>query len=535
LSFLQGIFSRVKGWFAEIWEKTEKRDRTRFLVISGIAVTLIIAAMVMLNNSRYTKLAGASPNQMFAATSALSEGGVRYRTSGEDILVHRNDHGDALAILGQTASNNADITFNLEIYAEATGLTATESDRRAYSAYQIQDNLKRVLEGMPMIDTAAVMIKNPSRQQNLFITEIEPTTAAVTLWRNAELSPDMVDAIVNLVHNASGAALNSITITDQYAVHLNKPQDENDITGVLERNLAYKQRIEKDYATAVNRQLGLLYGAGNYYVNVFADIDFDVYTSEEVTFTPVVGNDEGIPRSTQESSEFARGLNMPGGFPGTDENGLGMDADEYAEVLEEMRSEYRRNQIITNFEINQLNEFLSRTPGQIKNLTVSVSINSDGLEEVDRNPSAVEDLVRASVGLSAADASRNVVVEYLRMPGVREASEQYDKWMAAQQRDKLMELIRTLVLYLVIGLCFLLLIYRTFELLKPKPLELGEELFAGDAEDYADMLEAAQGNMELEVTKTPTRERIEEFIDSNPEAVASMLRNWLLGEESRGW
>jgi flagellar M-ring protein FliF len=531
LSFLQGIFSRIKGWFAGIWEKTEKRDRTRFLVISGVALTLIIAAMVMLNNSRYTELvASADRAQMRAATAALSEGGVRFRPSGNSLLVHRNDHSNALSLLAVTTDTSIDL--DLTIYGQATGLTSTDADRKAFSAFQIADNLKRILEGMPIIDTAVITIKMPERR-SFFAGEEQLVSVSVFLRRNGEIDPDMVEAIESLVGNATGALPENISIMDQHGTHLNKRRDV-DIIHTLGENYAHKLKVEQHLASAARRQLDLLFGQENNIVTVSADIDFDVRSSERVTFTPVVG-DEGIPRSTQTSSEFARGLNNFGGFPGTDENGLGMDADEYAEVLDDMRSEYRKNQETINYEINQLNEFLSETPGRLSNVRVSVAINSDGLEPADQNPAAVRELVRASVGLSAADARNDVVVEYLPMIGNRQDNERYEQWRQAQQREEFFELIRALVLYLLIGLCFIILIVKTFNLLKPKPLETMEELFAGDGGDYADMLEAAESGMELEVTKTPTRERVEEFIDSNPEAVASMLRNWLQDEESRGW
>jgi flagellar M-ring protein FliF len=527
LSFLQGIFSRIKGWFAEIWEKTEKRDRTRFLVISGVALTLIIAAMVMLSNSRYTELvASATPAQMRAATAALSDGGVRYRTSGGTLFVHRGDYGNGAAILAQTT--DAGIDFDLNIYAHATGITGTEADRRAYSVFQAQDDLKRTLEAMPMIDTAAVIIKAPARRSGFF-DEVEPVTVSVILLLNSEMDRARVDTIESLVSRASGADPENIAISDQFANLLNRRFD--DVYSALDGNYAHKQRVEQDLAAGIRRLMDPLFGARNYTVGVFADIDFDDYSSERVTFTPVV-DDEGIPRSTMTIHEFARGANLPGGFPGTDENGIGMDADEYVEIIDQMASEYSKRQENINYEINQLNEFLSVTPGKFNGLTVSVNINSDGLDE--QNPADVQALVGASVGLTG-QATGNVVVRYLPMFGVREEDAIAERLRADQQREAFMELIRILVLYLIIGLCLVMLIIKTFNLLKPKPLEPMEGLFAGEAEDYADMLEAAQSSLELEVTKTPTRERVEEFIDSHPEAVASMLRNWLQDEEGRGW
>jgi flagellar biosynthesis/type III secretory pathway M-ring protein FliF/YscJ len=41
-------------------------------------------------------------------------------------------------------------------------------------------------------------------------------------------------------------------------------------------------------------------------------------------------------------------------------------------------------------------------------------------------------------------------------------------------------------------------------------------------------------NDPIKITKSHTRERVEEFIDKNPDAVASLLRAWLSEEPSKG-
>lgn len=532
MNFLQGIFSRIKSWFAEIWEHTEKRDRTRFLVISGIAVGLIIAAMVMLNNGRYEPLiSDATTSQMSSAATALSGGDVRYKTSGNSIMVHKNDIIEARSLIAVAAATNVD--FDYDLYEKATGITSTADDRRAYNRYQIEANLKITLEAMPSIDTATVIIREPPGR-SFFANEEQPITAAVTLFLNSEVDRRMVETIESIVSRASGAKTDDITIQDQYANYLNRRYDD-DIQYALVNNYNYQKRVETDLGRSVGMMLDRLYGPGNSIVAVSADINFDERSSESVEFIPVV-DDEGVMRSITTTTEFARGTNMPQGFPGTDENGLGLDADEYAEVLEQAASEYRKAHEVINYEISQINEYLKETPGKLNGLTVSVTINADELEESDQNTAVIQGLVAASVGLRPEDYNGNVVVSYMPLLGNRIDAEELERLRAEEQRERLMELIRLLVLYLVIGLCIIVLILRTFIFLKPKALEMPEELFAGELGlDYDDLLAAEQANQELEVTKTPSRERVEEFIDANPEAVASMLRNWLQDEPTRGW
>ncbi|MDR0293406.1 MAG: hypothetical protein LBH95_04555, partial [Oscillospiraceae bacterium] len=216
----------------------------------------------------------------------------------------------------------------------------------------------------------------------------------------------------------------------------------------------------------------------------------------------------------------------------TDENGIG---DEYPEVDESMVSEYKKTQETINYEINQLNETIKRAPYRLRGITASVLINTNGLGDTDQNAAEVQALVGGALGLQPSAYNGNVVVSYLPMRGIERDKATQLEWEETKKREEMYALIQTLVLYGIIGICVILLILRTFAFLKPKPMEIPADILAGDVDDYEDLLEAAAANMELEVIKTPSRERIEEFVDSNPEAVASMLRSWLQEDDDRSW
>jgi flagellar M-ring protein FliF len=534
LEFLQGIFSRVRSWFAGIWEKTERRDRTRFIVISLIAVVLLAASLIVLNNGRYEDLVTpANPSEMNSVTGVLNAHGISHRAPGGTIQVNRNDFSAARAAI--IAESTISLETDWSIYALGTGLTATAADRRVYERINLQNELKRTLEALPMINIASVFITTPENRGAIFRDEIIEPTAGVMLWLNSDLSDMQVSNIEMIVASAvPGLTPENVRVTDSLLRPLNRRPDGS-LGSTVEDQYEHQKRVERDLSRASSRVLELLYGPRNINVEVNATLDFDDYTSDSITFTPVVGDDEGIPRSMLIVNEHARGSNLPGGFPGTDENGLGMDMDMYPEVLEQMASVWERSSETINYEINQVNETLRRAQGQVTDLTISVIINSDGLEPTDVNTEAVRRLVGASAGLAPAEYATRVVVEYMPMRGVRLEDEALQDILNRQDRNALYELIQTLVLFGVIGLALVLLIWRTFAFLKPQVIEIPSDIIAGDAGEYSDLLEAAASTTELEITKTPTRERIEEFIESNPEAVAHMLRAWLQEEEENRW
>jgi flagellar M-ring protein FliF len=533
MSFLQNIFSRIKGWFSGIWEKTEKRDRTRFLVISAIALVLIIGATVMLNNNRFTELL-VSENQMSlrAASVALNDEGIRNRIQGNAIIVNKNDELDARVAL-QFNQNNLDINdLDFSIYEAATGITSTESDRRMARKHQKQAELKRAFETLPVVNRATIMIEQPIGGGSIF-DPTPPDTVSVVLHLNAEIDRNQIEAFEKVVVNATGIAPEHITLVDQNVRHLNKIDDVDNLPGgPMYRNYEFQQLFQRDLAHLLSQPLHLLYGTGNYNVSVNAHFDFDSVSSESVLFSPVVGDDEGIARSISEMTEYARGLGVQGGQPGTDENGLG---DVYAEVDDQMWNEYSRTETIINNEITEIRTRILRAPYKLTDLRASVTINSDNLEDDDQNTAAVQSLIGAAIGYDSSQF-RDVVVNYLPLYGLRAIAEAEARMLEEKQREEMYALIQTLVLYGIVGICVVILVLRAFVLLRPKPVEImAEPLMAGDVADYSGLLDAAEAGLELEVTKTPTRERIEEFIDSNPDAVANMLRNWLQDEDDAKW
>jgi flagellar M-ring protein FliF len=298
----------------------------------------------------------------------------------------------------------------------------------------------------------------------------------------------------------------------------------------------YVKMLEDDFERVILGFLTPIFGRGNVTAAVRARVNFDRISTRQREHTPSVDED-GMRLSLQTILENARGLANYGGLVGTDPNGLG---DEYAEVDDLLWNEYSKETETVNWIVNELLSTIEREPALLEQLSASISINADSLDEdMPQNVSAIQQLIAGALSggldLLPAQFINRIVVQYHPYKEIRDTEAQRTAFDDLQRRERMYELIQTLVLYGIIGICMLLIILRTFALLKPKVVEIPAEAFGGDMPDYSDMLEAASASMELEVTKTPSRERVEEFIEANPEAVASMLRTWLQDEEDSRW
>ncbi|MDR1668633.1 MAG: hypothetical protein LBR76_01580 [Oscillospiraceae bacterium] len=531
MDFLKNIFTRIRNWITGIWEKTERRDRMRFLVISVIALTLIIAAFVMLGSGSYVELStNMDAEAIAAAQSVLDENAIGYRMDGEKLLVHKDDQTEAVSVL--TLSGRLPYEPNYSIYQMGSGLSGTEDDRNMYANLMKEDQIRQTLERFDFVESAAVILNTANNTNAIFISEMEISTASVQLLLSeTELERSQIDAMVDHVATAAGIEPENVTITDQTGRKLNKLaiSDESDL---LQRRDSYKKQFEGDLAYSLSRLLDPIFGSENVSITPNAVFNYDETTIQKTEFAPVVDED-GIARSVQTLVEDAIGNAPYGGEPGTDEDGLGED---YAEV-DDMVSEYHQTQETINYEINQTLTEIRPEMGALENIMLSAAINSNVITEDEQNTEAIMMLIGAAAGIPPEEQESRIAVQYHPFRGLVQEEQDRAEYEAWLRRQELFELIKLLALYLIIGVCVIILIWRTFAFLKPKPVEVPEEepFMLGDMEDYGELLEAAEANQELEVTKTPSRERVEQFVESNPEAVASMLRTWLQDEGERGW
>lgn len=534
MDFLKNIFTRIKNWLTGIWEKTEKRDRMRFLVISLVALTLIIAAFVMLGSGNYIELSpninsSESAEAMAAARTVLDESEIGYRISGGKLLVHRNDHPSAISAL--TLSGSLPFEPDYSIYQLGSGLSSTSDDSSRFYNLMLQDEIQTTLERIAFVDSAAVILNIADNDGAFFASEIKISTAAVNLNLNAEIERNQVDTLVAHVAHAAGIDPENVTISDQDGRKLNKlaVSDEMDIQ---QKRLEYKRQFEKDLADNIMTLLAPIFDTKHITLTANATFNYDETRITETIFGPVVDED-GIARSVQTLVEDAIGNTPYGGEPGTDPNGLGED---YAEV-EDVVNEYHQTQETINYEINETLREILPEMGSLEDLTFALAIDSNFIPEEEQNTEAITLLVGSGAGIPQEEQDTHITVQYQAFRGLEEEEQRRLDYEARLRQQRLFDLIKLLALYIIIGLCVIILIWRTFAFLKPKPVEVPEEepFSLGDVGDYSELLEAAEANKELEVTKTPSRERVEQFVESNPEAVASMIRTWLQDEGERGW
>ena len=539
---MKELFGKVREKLTGWWERTEKKDRARFFLITGVCLVVIIVAVVMLSRTQYAVLVrDMDPGEAGEVMTLLESLGVKVKTEGSGTILVPEDQVDRLR-MDLAAQGYPKSGYTYATLAKGAGFGATDAEKRIYERLDLQERLSTTLcrFAPDIVLDARVEIAEQNMSTAILRNDVMPTTASVVLTLASNLSDDQIAAVENLVAaSVPGLKPENVYITDQTLRRLNHVPLTN-LAGVstdYEKTAA----VRDDLVRSVQQLLIPIFGADNVKVSGRVVLDFDERSTESVTFSPVV-DDQGIDISLRTITEKARGS--------TDAGNVGIDANGAAPIYPETTgglSDYTNITQEINREVNETRENVTQARGKITDLSFAIAVNSDNLSAENSSAGAVRNLVAAAVGLSPDEYDR-ISVEFTKFDGVAAPQAMQQAAADARGAEQWINLAKTLGLYLLIAVCVLLIAGRFFKLFAKKP-EKDEELEAAamdvldkaeteDVEDdaeYGNLVKLATepGGEEITVTKSDSRQRVEDFIDKNPDAVANLLRNWLSEETAK--
>lgn len=525
LNYLRRFWQIIK----EFWQKTERKDRMRFLVISSVALIGVIVAVVMLTRTNYVVLYPELDDaQIGEITGLLTAAGVRSKVEGNTILVPEGKTDIRFSLAQQGYPK---VGYSHGYLTNISGFGTSEYEKRLYTLIDKQESIRADLLTSPQIREAQVIISVPENTNILLKTEKIPITASVKLVLNEALTQEQVSGIAAMVASSYPDLLpENVVVTDQNMRTLNykSPTDIDLYAEYQEIEAQAKVQLEQ----ALNAIFIPMFGANRVRLQVFVDLNFDNHTIEKDTYDPVV-DDEGIARSIQEITEKAVGSTV-GGQTGEDENGGDVPLyDETGTTGDTWESVSRT----VNNEINRTVERIEKEKGARVNIKAAIVVDSNELSKDLNNEKTIKELAAGILGLSKSEVD-NVTVSISPLEGLKAEQEAYQEYLKQIQRDKLFELIKTLALYVVLLVCMILIIWRVFKLFNKGPseeelLELQRAAEMEDLDEYADLVKLASATSDLEEAKTPERMKIEDFVERNPDMVANLLRNWISEETPR--
>lgn len=529
---MQAILNYIRRFWQiikEFWQKTERKDRMRFIVISSVALIGVIVATVMLTRTNYVVLyAELDDAQIGEITGLLTTAGVRSKVEGNTILVPegKTDIRFSLAVQGYPK-----VGYAHGYLAKITGFGTSEYEKRLYTLIDKQESIRADLLTSPQIRDAQVLISVPEDNNVLLKTEKIPITASVKLVLNEALTQEQVNGITAMVASSYPDLLpENVVVTDQNMRTLNyKSPSEVDLYATHQE---IEQQAKLQFEQALNAIFVPMFGANRVRLQVFVDLNWDDHTIERETYDPVV-DDEGIVRSIQEITEKAVG-GYVGGQTGEDENGGDVPLyDETGATGDTWESVSRT----VNNEIDRTVERIEKEKGARVTVRASIVVDANELSKDLNNTKQIQELAAGILGLSKSEVD-NVTVSIAPLEGLKADELAYQEYLKKVQTDELFAFILAIVPYVVLLVCLILIIWRVFKLFHKGPseeelLELQRAAELEDLDEYADLVKLASAAGDLEEAKTPERMKIEDFVERSPEMVANLLRNWISEEAPR--
>jgi flagellar M-ring protein FliF len=390
-----------------VWSALDSRKRL-FVALATAAV--FVAVMMLAKNTASRDMSllfgGLDPTAAGEVVKSLDQTGAIYEIRGTSIYVE-NSQRDALrmTLAGEGLPASGSQGYELLDGLSGFGTTSQMFDAAYWRAKE--GELARTILASPLIRTARVHISTPSTRS--FQRDQKPTAAVNITTNGRALSARHVKALQYLVGAAvQGLDPSSVAIIDGNSGLISDTAGIGGIAGGDERAEELRVRAERLLAAHV--------GAQNAVVEVSIETVTETEHITERTFDPSarVAISTDVSETTAKSqdsggSNVTVASNLPAGAAA---GGSGTSNNENSE-----------SRALTNYEVNETQRQLTRTPGDVRRLTVAVlindivSIDANGVQTTtQRTPeelASLQALVSSAVGF---DASRGDEITLRSMP-----------------------------------------------------------------------------------------------------------------------
>ena len=530
---LRAIIDKIIQW----WKKFTVKQKTLIGSIAAlVVVALVILAVVVTRPTNITLRVCENATEASAVVDLLEGENIWYETSsdGLTISVHQKDEAKAHILLGSNSISSdgysLDDVFN-------GSFSTTEADKSKKYQLYLEQKIADELCTIESIDDAKVELSIPDNDGTI-LSQQEDTYASVLLTLNTELTEDEAVGIAKYVATAVGDdTTENILVLDSTSNLLYSGADSASSSSgnYSASQMAIKQKAESDVKSQVSDVMLGSTVYDNVEVGLNLSMDFSEKEVVDTEYSVADGNTQGYLDSETTYSEETQGGYS--GVPGTDSNDettYVIDTDDYTySTIEESTKDYLPNSKVTKtkttgtVEIEEssmavvattyvvYDEASMKASGQLADTTFDefVAANSDKVQvEVDEE---YYTLLSNATGIP---------VESISVMAYEVPFFQYDT-SSASITDYLQFIIAAIIL-IMLGFVIFRSTRSAAEETELEP-ELSVEglLESTKDEEGIDSIEYQEGS--------ETKRMIENFIDQNPVAAASLLRNWI--EEGEEW
>lgn len=520
----------------EWWNKFTPKQKTIIVcIIAGIALAIGILSYV-LTRPQYEKiLTCETSKEASEVTTLLDNNSITYITSSDTLTISvlKDQVSQANLVLGANdiVTDTYESGYSFDNVTNG-GFSTTEADKQKKLVYWKQTKMEKDLETNPVIKKAHVSLTVPEDDGTLISNSID-SSAAVVLELEGELTSDAANALAHFIAAALGnQSTDHITMIDSLGNLLFSGEIQSSQSGTASTQFAAKQEAEN---LIKNEVKSVLIGTNLYdNIEVASNLSLDFSETEKVQhdYTPAQDQTQGVLASEDiYNSESTGGV---AGEPGTDSNAndttyvFQNDANSSQTVSEESRK-YLPNETVTTQKIpaglikysessisvtakkhHIYNEEDVKAQGLLTDITWDEFKAANGEQKKMDVDEDMFNIVHTATGIDTA----NITIVAYEVPLFIDAE---------GSKIKATDILMVLAIVAILGLLAYVVI-RSMQSKKeveeaPEELSVESMLQSMPQEELEDI--------ELS-DKSEARKLIEKFVDENPEAVANLLRNWLM-------
>lgn len=526
--------NQMSTQLTEKWTGLEKSQKTKVIAIALIAVAILTVSLVLFSRPKMVVLMkNLESKQASQATDILDEKSIYYqlKDDGNTILVESKDADKAKLIMAR--ENIPKGRFNFEDALSNT-MSTTESEKQVKIHKAKENEIAITLESIESVERAEVNLVIPN-EDNSFLESKQKATAGVILELSSPITSKQINGIANFVAmSVKNLEVQDINIIDTQGNNL-YIGEQAELEGAYSNQQEQKIFAEQDLKNKVAELMSKRYDDVRVSPNLVFNYDQYVETKEKYE-SPIPDSNKGIVTDEKIFDASSTGGQV-GEEPGQVPNGGdiptyaigGAEGGESKSSSKESRYAVDKTISNTTKEVGKIDLKASSVAVHVfrnkvykqrdvqSNLPPTETWEQFKESNKEQLPLPVDEMLIDSI--QKATGLQNVAIQSFENP-VFEDQEAF--------KMSMQDYIPYLLLLAFLGL----LGFGIYKFTSPKEVvELDPEL------SVEEMLQSAKSLQEPTLDSIEFGENIEvkrhidKFVDEKPEAVASLLRNWLSEDE----
>ena len=515
------------------WKKQSKKRR--IILLSSIAGVLIVSFVIvaLMNRPKLVVLyPSLDKDEAVEVSKELTDRKVEFKEENGTILVPQEQ--EASLRMDLSNAGHPRTSPNYDFFIDNVDMMTTAEERKIIEKYQLDQKLAAVIEQIDGIKDATVTITLPDTDGYVLSSSVkEGASAGVTVTMTSsdrELSAKQVSGIKRLVASSVPSLKEEDVIIVDTISGNELSANSGGVTSLDMSKLKFivESQFESDITKNIMKVMDPLFGENNVKVAVKSVIDIDKKIQEIVTYNPSEDN-KGVVSGEQTSNEqHVEG--GTGGIPGTDSN-TGENIT-YPGVTSDGNTIYVKDEASYEYLVSSVKEQVQKDSGELKDLTISVALNTESIPETKR--AELSKLIA-----NAAAVNPEKVVIYTDV--FSDSSNDKDKPTSS---DSIFDE-KPWLLYAIIGVVVLLITIIVFVVVlkkKKKKKEAEAEGFEwqgdGTANNFDDTSAFTFDPGEFdeireikEAKGQAMKKEIQDFSNKNPEIAAQLIKTLLKGDE----